>query len=235
MVCLQAQQWAGLLSLSFFGLMDALDSYNILCPQCNQAWCETALHCVCFQLASPSSSSLHKTALNWIKQNFILLKCEIKPFQESYLGAMSVESVKLLQKTTIWAVIFCLKSSLKTTNQSSQLVGHGSLLVLSGFDLSVNYSTDYTAFFIYSRSPFLLVYLDCGHLISEKRGDALAQNRVIPQQTASPLEFMDTGQTPCWSREDWCFLLHGYRKTETISPDFFFKRKLLKETKTGPP
>lgn len=114
---------------------------------------------------------------------------------------MSVESVKLLQKTTRRAVIFCLKSSLKTTNQSSQLAGHGSLLVLSGSDLSVNFSTDYTAFFIYSRSPFLVVYLDWGCLVSEKRGDALAQNTVIPQQIASPLEFMDTGQTPCWRRE----------------------------------
>lgn len=114
---------------------------------------------------------------------------------------MSVESVKLLQKTTRRAVIFCLKSSLKTTNQSFQLAGHGSLLVLSGSDLSVNFSTDYTAFFIYSRSPFLVVYLDWGCLVSEKRGDALAQNTVIPQQIASPLEFMDTGQTPCWRRQ----------------------------------
>lgn len=106
---------------------------------------------------------------------------------------MSVESVKLLQKTTRQAVIFCLKSSLKSTNQSSQLAGHRSLLVLSGFNLSVNYLTVYTAFFIYSRSPFLVVYLDCGCLLSEKRGDALAQTRVIPQQIASALEFMDTG------------------------------------------
>lgn len=46
-----------------------------------------------------------------------------------------------------------------------------------------------------------MVYLDWGCLVSEKRGDALAQNTVIPQQIASPLEFMDTGQTPCWSTD----------------------------------
>ena len=117
---------------------------------------------------------------------------------------MSVKSVKLLQKTTRQAVIFCLKmslkTSLKTTNQSSQLTGHGSLLVLSGSDLTVNYFPDFTGFFIFSRSPFLVVYLDCGCLTSEKRGDAIAQNIVIPQQIAGALKFIDTGQTLCWRR-----------------------------------
>lgn len=84
---------------------------------------------------------------------------------------MSVKSVKLLQKTTRQAVIFCLKMSLKTTNQSSQLTGHGSLLVLSGFDLTVNCFTDYTGFFIFSRSPSLVVYLDVSQV----------KNVVMPQ------------------------------------------------------
>lgn len=106
---------------------------------------------------------------------------------------MSVKSVKLLQRITRQAVIFCLKISLKTTNLSSQLTGRGSLVVLSGFDLTVNYFTGYTGFFIFSRSPFLVVYLDC--LTSEKRGDATAQNTAIPQQIAVLLKFMDTGQT----------------------------------------
>lgn len=181
--------------------MDAFGSYNILCPQCNQAWCETALHCVCFEPASPSSSSLHKTALNWIKQNYNLAPVWDQTIPGKLVGGNVCRICEITSKDYKTSVIFCLKSSLKTTNQSFQLAGHGSLLVLSGSDLSVNFSTDYTAFFIYFRSPFLVVYLDWGCLISEKRGDALEQNTVIPQQIASPLEFMDTGQTPCWRRE----------------------------------
>lgn len=126
---------------------------------------------------------------------------------------MSVKSVKLLQKTTTQAVIFCLKMSLKTTNQSSQLTGHGSLLALSGFDLTVNYFTDHTVFFIFSRSPFLVVYLDCGCLTSEKRGDAIAQNTVSPQLIAGLLKFTGIGkQKPFY---------------QTV-----LKRKFLKKTKT---
>lgn len=107
------------------------------------------------------------------------------------MGATSVKPVKLLQKTTRQAVIFCLK----TTNLGSHLTGHGSLVVLSSFDFTVNYFTGYTGFFIFSRSPFLVVYLDCGCLTTEKRGDAIAQNTAIPQQIAGPLTFMDIGQT----------------------------------------
>lgn len=40
-----------------------------------------------------------------------------------------------------------------------------------------------------------MVYLDCGCLISEKRGDAIAQDTVIPQQLAGSLQFTDTEQT----------------------------------------
>lgn len=142
---------------------------------------------------------------------------------------MFVKSVKLLQMTTRQAVIFCLKTSLKTTNHSSQLSAHESLLVLSGFDLTVNSFTDYTCLFVFSRSPFLVVYSDCGCLTSEKRGDAIAQHTVMPQQTAGSLKVMDAGQTLCWSWEYWCFLACFSSSVPLAQENWRHLTKLLKK------